>query len=95
MTATQKKNKNPLYVVTNNGQDVEQAKGMFDLWIKKLGLDPIIEMLEFLFKSLLNMVSSYAMLTAVKDVFDGHVAQFQFILSKLGLGPIVPYPQED
>lgn len=89
-----KKNKNPLYVVTNNGQDVEQATGMFDMWVKKLGLAPLVEALDFFLKMLLDMISSYAMFTVVKEAFDQYLAQIQFLMGKWGLGPVAPYPQQ-
>jgi hypothetical protein len=90
-----KKNKtNPLYVVTNNGQDVEQAHGVFDLWAKKLGLDPLLDLLNFILKTLGSLVSNYAMFITVKEIFDGYLEQIQFFLSKLGIGPVAPYPVE-
>jgi hypothetical protein len=89
-----RKSTNPLYVVTNNGKDVQEARGVFDLWVKKLGLDPVLELIDFLIKSLSSLVSNYAMFVAVKEVFDAYLEQIQFFLSKLGLGPVVPFPQE-
>ena len=92
-TKAKRKNKtNPLYVVTNKGQDVEQANNVIDLWVKKLGLAPVLELLDFLLKSLTSLVSNYAMFVTVKEILDGYLEQIQFFLSKLGLGPVVPYP---
>ncbi len=39
VVATDKKIKNPLYVVSSNKKDVEEVEDMFSLWCKKLGLD--------------------------------------------------------
>jgi hypothetical protein len=93
MPEAKRKNKtNPLYVVTNKGQDVEQASNVIDLWVKKLGLRPVIELLDYLLKSLTSLVSNYAMFMAVKNILDGYLEQIQFFLSKLGLVAVVPYP---
>ncbi len=86
------KNKNPLYAVTNGGRDVEEVQGVFSLWKKKLGLDPLVELIEFLLKSLVNMVSSYVMFTVVLEFFENYILQIKLFLSKLGIGPIAAYP---
>lgn len=62
--------KNPLYVVTNNGVDVEAASGIIDLILKKTGLDQMIPILENVMAILLSQVSSYPMFMEVKKIFD-------------------------
>lgn len=67
------KTKNPLYVV--KGDDVEAANGIFDLLLKKLNIDgfiesvidPLMEVLNFLFQMLLEQVDSYPKFKAVHD----------------------------
>lgn len=61
------KTKNPLYVV--KGKDVEEANGILDMIVKKLNLQPLIDLLNFLFKMLLEQVDSYPKLKAVHDLF--------------------------
>ncbi|MFZ4714330.1 MAG: hypothetical protein ACOYL6_11475 [Bacteriovoracaceae bacterium] len=68
------KKKNPLYVVTNKGKDVEQASNLIDGIIKKLNLAPVIEILKVFLKMLSENVKSYAMFVEVKKVFDQYLA---------------------
>ena len=63
-------NKNPLYVVTNNGVDVEAANSLLDLLLKKTGLDQLIPILENILSMLLSQVNSYPMFMEVKKIFD-------------------------
>ena len=37
--------KNPLYVVTNEGKDVETAESLWDAMVKKFNLQPAIDLL--------------------------------------------------
>jgi len=71
MNATKKTNKpNPLYHVSKDGKDVESVDGVLELLIKKLGLDPVIAMLEGVLQFLGEQVKSYAMFSAIKDLYD-------------------------
>lgn len=65
-----KKSSNPLYVVKNNGVDVEAANGLIDLILKKTGIDQLIPILENIMAILLSQVNSYPMFMEVKKVFD-------------------------
>ena len=62
--------KNPLYVVSKNGVDVEAANGILDLILKKTGLDQIIPVLENIMAILMSQVNSYPMFMEMKKVFD-------------------------
>jgi len=62
------KNKNPLYVV--KGDEVHPADGVIDLLIKKLNLEPIVNILMNIFKMLFESVNSYAGFMIVKNLFD-------------------------
>ena len=64
------KTKNPLYVVKNNGQDVETALNYFDLLLKKFNLDALIPIVQTLVDMLFQGVKSYPMFLEVKKVFD-------------------------
>lgn len=72
MSITRKntKNSNPLYVVKKNGVDVEEASGVLDLILKKVGLDKMIPMVESFLKILLSEVGSYAIFIEVKKIMD-------------------------
>lgn len=65
-----KKNSNPLYVVSNNGVDVEVANSLIDLLLKKTGIDQIIPILENILAILFSQVNSYPMFMEVKKILD-------------------------
>jgi hypothetical protein len=62
--------KNPLFVVTNNGQDVEQAESIFDALVKKLGLAPLMEFIEIIIKSLMDQVGGLVALELIRGFLD-------------------------
>jgi len=86
--------KNPLYVVTNQGKDVQEATGLLDMIVKKLGLEGVVELLEGLMASMMQMATSYAMFVSIKSFLDTIIHQIELILAKLGLGPVVPLNSE-
>jgi hypothetical protein len=73
--------KNPLYVV--KGQNVEQAKNFFDMLIKKLELQPVINFLQSMITMLLEQVKSYPTFVLVKNMIDQWMAQLVPILQTL------------
>jgi predicted NBD/HSP70 family sugar kinase len=64
------KAKNPLFVVTNNGQDVEQAEGLLDALVKRLGLEPVMEVLDEILEQLIAASSSYTMIQVLEEWVD-------------------------
>lgn len=75
------KNKNPLYVV--KGQNVEQAKNLFDMLIKKLDLEPVMRILNQLLEFLLSQVKSYPMFAVVKSLIDQWMLQLIPLLQQV------------
>ena len=69
-TSNTKKSTNPLYVVRNNGVDVEEANGILELILKKTGLDKMIPILETFMQMILSQVQTYAVFIEVKKMFD-------------------------
>jgi hypothetical protein len=67
------KNKNPLYVV--KGQDVEEASGFWDLWIKKLNLKPTLAFFQELLKIVLEQIKTYPLLVVIKTMIDQWMQQ--------------------
>ncbi len=63
-------NKNPLYVVSKNGVDVEAASGIWDLLLKKTGFDQVIPLLENILAFILSQVNSYPVFIEIKKMFD-------------------------
>lgn len=62
------KNKNPLYVV--KGSTVLEAKNLFDMVLKRMGLEGVYEILMNILKMLLEQVKSYPMLMVVNGIVD-------------------------
>lgn len=62
------KNKNPLYVVKD--KNVEEAEGLIDFVIKKLNLEPVINLLNMLLEMLMEQVNTYPLFKAFKQYFD-------------------------
>ena len=58
------KNKNPLYVV--KGKDVQEAKDLFDLVIKKLNLEPVVQFIQTMLKMILENIKNYPTFIAMK-----------------------------
>lgn len=69
-TSNKNKAKNPLYVVRNNGVDVESASGLIDMLLKKTGIDTILPVLESVLEMILSQVQTYPVFIEVKKMFD-------------------------
>lgn len=69
------KKKNPLFVVTNQGKTVEQATGVLDALIKKLGLQPVISLIEMMIETVISSISSYASLVVANDFLEKLISQ--------------------
>lgn len=77
------KNKNPLYVV--KGKDVQEAKDMFDLVIKKLNLEPVIQFIQTMLKMVLENIKSYPTFIAMKNFLDELIVKYFGFVKKFGL----------
>ncbi len=77
------KNKNPLYVV--KGKNVMEAKNIFDLIVKKLNLEPALEIFTNIMKMLLAQVTSYSGFVAVKTWFDDLISKVFGVVTKYGM----------
>lgn len=73
--------KNPLYVV--KGKTVEEARGVFDLVLKKFNLEPLFELLGKLISFLLEQVKDYPTFVAIKKVVDEVMEKVSLLLGKL------------
>ncbi len=62
--------KNPLYVVTNDGKDVEQVENFFDALIKKFSLEPVIDFLKLIFQIIIDQVGGTVALDLIKGILD-------------------------
>lgn len=80
---SRKKNINPLYVVRNNGVDVEQASNLLDLLLKKTGIDKVLPILESVLHILLAQVESYPVFMEVKKMFDKLFEKFIEVLFQI------------
>ncbi len=70
MDTSNKKSTNPLYVIRNNGLDVEEANGLLELLLKRSGLDKMIPLLESFFELILSQVQTYAIFIEIKKMYD-------------------------
>ena len=77
------KKKNPLYVVTNKGKDVEEAVGFFDALVKRLGLEGGVMLLEGLIQDLLRQVTNYGTFLAVKNFIDTLLEKIEALIKKI------------
>jgi hypothetical protein len=77
------KHKNPLYVV--KGKDVQEAKDIFDLVIKKLNLEPVVQFLQNMLKMILENIKSYPTFLAMKNLLDELVVRYFGLIKKFGL----------
>lgn len=75
------KKKNPLFVVTNKGKDVEHAKNMFEVLVKKLGLTKTVSEIERAFHDfiqfLMSFIQNYAFFIAIKNMLDAMVEKLE------------------
>lgn len=76
--------KNPLYVV--KGQNVEEAKNLIDLVVKKLNLDPLVTMLQNLFQMILENIKDYPTFLAMKKMLDNLIVYYFSFIKKFSLG---------
>lgn len=72
---------NPLYVVSKNGKDVESAANLFDVFLKRTGLDQVINVLEIVLAELLAQVKSYAVFIEVKKMIDNLLSAILAIIA--------------
>ncbi len=77
--------KNPLYVVTDNGNVVEEASGMIDAIVKKLGLEPALEIFNSLLSLLNDQVGNYGFFLYIQELVDSLVAMLEDIAQKVSL----------
>ena len=75
--------KNPLYVV--KGKDVQEAKHLLDLVLKKFNLEPVVEFIQNMLKMILENIKSYPTFVAMKNLLDELMLKIFGLVSKLGL----------
>lgn len=80
---TKSKVKNPLYVV--KGKDVQEAKHLLDLVLKKFNLEPVVEFIQNMLKMILENIKSYPTFVAMKNLLDELMLKIFSLVSKLGL----------
>lgn len=71
------KRKNPLFVVTNNGQDVEQSHGLFDALFKSKSLKSFVSFIMQLLEDLLSQVKTTAHLEIINAWLEKILDQAQ------------------
>jgi len=76
------KDSNPLFVVTKKGEVVEEAKNLWDAFLKKYQLTPYFEMFEDMMNSFFKEIKNYAVLKAALEYFDYLLEEFKALLAK-------------
>jgi hypothetical protein len=83
------KKTNPLYVVTNKGKDVQEVESLFDAFVKKLHLQPFVDLFMDVWlqiiEQLTEMVTNYSMFMVVKSMIDEWVEKILDLAQKLGV----------
>ena len=77
------KAKNPLYVVTNEGKDVETADTIWDAVVKKFNLQPAIDLLMTVFKLIAEQINSYAALEWLNEELTKFNTRLDHTLKKV------------
>ncbi|MAF77418.1 MAG: hypothetical protein CME63_06180 [Halobacteriovoraceae bacterium] len=78
--ADSKSKKNPLYVVTNDGKDVEPAENLIDALIKKFALEPVIDFLKLIFQIIMENVGGAVAVDLIKGIMDEVVDSLEKVL---------------
>lgn len=78
------KNKNPLYVVKDAGTIVEEASSALDFLIKKLHLEPLVELLKSLIEMTLEQVSSYQGVVMAREFIEKILGKLE-LFKKFGI----------
>ena len=86
------KKKNPLFVVSSDGQDVEEVGGPWEFIMSKLGLRPYFAFLEQFFEYLVSQVDSFGSLELLKSWVDALVESLEKVVEKSEkvLKPLLP-----
>lgn len=74
------KNQNPLYVV--QGSTVMEAKGLFDMFLKKFNLEPAFDALMSILRLLFAQVQNYPTFVFVKKMADDLIQKFLGLVGK-------------
>lgn len=74
------KKPNPLFVVTNNGQDVEEAESFIDALVKKFGLGPFIEFMNTIIQMIMEQVGGMVALELVRGLMDEFIDALERLL---------------
>jgi len=74
------KSTNPLYVVTNDGKDVEQAENFLDAIIKKFSLGPVLDFLNLIFQIIIDQFRGAVAMDLIKGIMDEFVDSLERVL---------------
>lgn len=74
------KSDNPLFIVTNKGQDVEQAQGLLDAMIKKYGIKPIIDLFSIMIDFVTEQIKGHIVFEIVSGLIDDFIDALESLL---------------
>lgn len=75
--------KNPLYVVTNEGKDVETAESLWDALVKRFNLQPAIDLLMMMVEIIAKQINSYAALVWLNEELTKVNAEIDRVFKKV------------
>ena len=74
---------NPLFVVTNQGKDIEQAEGFIDALIKKYGLKPMLELFNSLIVLITENLKGHTAVLILSGLIDDFVDALESLLKMI------------
>ena len=77
------KGKNPLYVVKNNSNVVEEATGWFDALLKKYDLEKVWQFVTSMLQMALDQVKTLQQFDVVKSWYDQILAQVEVLMEMI------------
>ena len=75
--------KNPLFVVTNRGRDVQEAFSLWDALATKWNLEAYWEAFQVLFDFFLGQAQNYAFFMAFKEWFDQFIEFLERVTKRI------------
>ena len=81
------KKTSPFYIVSNNGQDIQELFEWIQNTLEKQGITPLLDVLKTLFDIAKAQISSYTLLTFFEDLLKQLLQIFSHITTILRAAP--------
>jgi len=77
------KKKNPLYVVNKKKKFVEPATSILDYWVKRWGLNDVVQMIQTYVKEILKQLNSASFIHAFLELLQKKMNELIKVLNQL------------